>query len=141
VNLADTLILLVEDEEYLAKMYQVEFELNDFRVKWAKDGEEGLSLATSISPDLIVSDIMVPKLDGLTLLRKLKQDPRSQNIPVIILTNYGEQRNMKEAFSSGAADFVVKYFATPKEVVEKIKVVLHKAAQTKTTTEDTVTGV
>ena len=123
------LVLLVEDEEYLAKMYQVEFELSDFKVKWAKDGEEGFNLAQSAQPAVIVCDIILPKMDGLTLLKKLKEDPHTKNIPVMILTNYGEQKNMKEAFSQGAADFVVKYLATPKEVVEKIKVILEKTSQ------------
>lgn len=124
---SDRLILLVEDEEYLAKMYQVEFEMNDFKIKVAHDGEEAFNLATSITPNLIISDIMVPKMDGLTLLKNLKADPRTQKIPVVILTNYGEQKNMKEAFSFGAADFLVKYFSTPREVVDKIKVILEKA--------------
>ena len=122
----ERLILLVEDEEYLAKMYQVEFEMNDFKIKIAHDGEEALNMANTLAPSLIVSDIMVPKMDGLTLLKRLKTDPRTQKIPVVILTNYGEQKNMKEAFSFGAADFLVKYFATPREVVEKIKNILLK---------------
>lgn len=129
MNFTDTLILLVEDEEYLAKMYEVEFQLNDFKVKWAKDGEEGFTFASVDQPALIVSDIILPKMDGLTLLKKLKSDLKTKNIPVVILTNYGEQKNMKDAFSTGAADFVVKYLATPKEVVEKIKVVLEKTAK------------
>lgn len=124
---SDRLILLVEDEEYLAKMYQVEFEMNDFKIKVAHDGEEGLNMAVTLGPSLIVSDIMVPKMDGLTLLKTLKNDPRTQKIPVVILTNYGEQKNMKEAFSFGAADFLVKYFSTPREVVDKVKNILEKA--------------
>ncbi len=130
MNFTDTLVQLVEDEEYLAKMYSVEFELNDFKVKWARDGEEAFSMAQESLPALIVTDIMVPKMDGLQLLKKLKEDPRTKNIPVMVLTNYGEQKNMKEAFSLGAADFVVKYFATPKEVVEKVKTILQKTTAT-----------
>lgn len=132
MNFTDYLILIVEDEEYLAKMYQVEFELNDFKVVWAQDGEDGFNKAAAMQPRLIVTDIMVPKLDGLSLLKKLKTDPKTQAIPVVIVTNYGDQKNMKDAFSNGAADFVVKYYATPKEVVEKIKVVLEKAANAAT---------
>lgn len=128
MNYTDILVELVEDEEYLAKMYQVEFELNDFKVIWAKDGEEGFNFASSSQPSLIVTDIMLPKMDGLSLLKKLKEDATTKNIPVMVLTNYGEQKNMKEAFSFGAADFVVKYFATPKEVVEKVKTILQKTA-------------
>jgi two-component system alkaline phosphatase synthesis response regulator PhoP len=129
MNFTDNLILLVEDEEYLAKMYQVEFELADFKVRWAKDGEEALSLASVTSPQIIVCDIMLPKMDGLTVLQKLKADEHTSDIPVIILTNYGDQKNMKTAFSLGAADFVVKYFATPKEVIEKVKGVLEKTSK------------
>lgn len=128
MNFATQVILLVEDEEYLAKMYQIEFELNDFKVVWAKDGEDGFSKALNMQPNLVVSDIIVPKVDGLTLLKRLKEEPKTKNIPVIILTNYGDQKNMKDAFSLGAADFVVKYFATPREVVEKVKVILEKGA-------------
>lgn len=127
MTLADQLILLVEDEDYLAKMYQVEFELNDFKVIVAHDGKEAFDLVNTLTPNLIVADIMIPKMDGLTLLKKLKEDPNTKNIPVMILTNYGEQKNMKEAFAYGASDFVVKYFATPKEVVDKCRAILEKA--------------
>lgn len=129
MNFVDQVILLVEDEEYLAKMYKVEFELNDFKVVIAKDGEEGFAQAASLHPSLIVSDIIIPKVDGLTMLKRLKEDARTKQIPVIILTNYGEQKNMKDAFSLGAADFVIKYMVTPREVVDKIKTILGKAQQ------------
>lgn len=121
-------ILLIEDDEMLASMYQERLSEEGYAVNIAGDGEEALEKATG-KPDLILLDIMLPKLNGFEVLKRLKENQTTRHIPVIILTNLGsknanEDRNL--ALALGASDYLVKSFHLPNEVVDKIKVVLHR---------------
>lgn len=117
-------ILLVEDDPSLGKIYQVELEMDGFEVVLATDGEAGLESAKTTKPNLILLDIVLPKLNGLLVLEKLKKDEEAKNIPVIVITNFGQEDNVKKAFTLGAEDFVLKYQTTPAELVKKIKGIL-----------------
>lgn len=114
-------ILLIEDDPSLTKIYQTELEIDGFEVSTAADGQAGLSAAKTDKPALILLDIVLPKLNGLAVLEQLKQDEVTKNIPVIVITNFGQEDNVKRAFALEAEDFVLKYQTTPAELVKKIK--------------------
>ncbi|MFA7385406.1 MAG: response regulator [Candidatus Paceibacterota bacterium] len=114
-------ILLVEDEEILIKVLQEKLEKEGFTVDLATNGEVVLFLAKKFRPDLILLDIVLPKKNGLEVLRDLKEDPVLKNIPVIILSNLGEDEKIKKALSMGAVDYMVKAQHPINEVMDKIK--------------------
>lgn len=114
-------VLLVEDDTFLLSMYTTKFELENFKVLAAEDGEKGLKMALKENPDIILLDIMLPKIDGLEVLKKLKADSKTKNIPVILLTNLSQKNEIEQAMSLGANDYLIKAHFMPSEVVEKIK--------------------
>src|SRR3990167_9045667 len=101
-------ILLVEDEEILIKVLQEKFEQGRFSVTLAMDGESATRLAKSAHPDLIVLDLILPKKSGFDVLKELKADPQLQKIPVIVLSNLGQDEEIKQALAAGAVDYLVK---------------------------------
>lgn len=115
------LVLIVEDEEPLRNLYQKEFLKQGFRVEVAVDGEEGLLKAGVKKPDLIVLDIMLPKMSGLDVLKSLKNNALTKVIPVTLLTNLGDEQIIKDAFKLGADGYFLKVSYTPSQVVEECK--------------------
>lgn len=101
-------ILIVEDDAPLAEVLQERFENEGFDVIVAKDGEQGLFMALEKQPDVILLDIVMPKLDGLTMLRQLRAREEGRNIRVIVMTNLSDSKEVHEALSLGAHDFLVK---------------------------------
>jgi len=121
-------ILLIEDDFFLADIYQTKLTVQNYEVVVAQDGLEGLKLAGETHPDLILLDIMLPKMDGLEVLKKLKADATTQNIPVILLSNLGQEFVVKGGMQLGAVDYLLKSDLTPREVIEKIRKHLHHDA-------------
>lgn len=119
-------ILIAEDEEILKKVLQEKFEKEKFTVALVDDGSEVLFAVKSFHPDLILLDIMLPKKDGLSILEELQEDPELKNIPVIILSNLGEDEKIKKALSLGAVDYMVKTQHPINEVLERVRVHLIK---------------
>lgn len=117
-------ILIVEDDQFLSKMYVKKFEIEGFTVETAYDGEAGIEKAESFMPDIVVMDVMMPKLNGIEALERMKTNPKIKDIPVLILTNLSGTEDAKTAVQKGAIDFLVKSDFTPAQVVEKIKVIL-----------------
>ena len=101
-------ILIVEDEEVLRGVLKDRFENEDFDVIIAKDGEEGLLTALEKQPDVILLDIIMPKMDGLAMLKKLRTYDRGKNIRVVVMTNVNDSKEVHEALANGARDFLVK---------------------------------
>ena len=120
-------ILLIEDDPFLLSMYSTKFELENFQVFSADDGQKGLNLAFVQMPDIILLDILMPVMNGFEVLEKLKADPTTRAIPVIMLTNLNQKDEIDKAISQGAVDYLIKAHFMPSEVVEKIKAVLAKA--------------
>lgn len=114
-------ILIVEDDLVLSKMYKTKFASEGFSVLTAEDGEEGLKVAIEQRPAVILLDIMMPKLSGMDLLRKLREDQVGKSIPVIILTNLAQKTDADEAAKLGVKEFLVKANLTPAQVVEKVR--------------------
>ncbi|MBI4039207.1 response regulator [Candidatus Daviesbacteria bacterium] len=117
-------ILLVEDDTSLSQLYKVELELKGYQVIIAADGQEGLDLAAKEKPDLVLLDVMMPKLNGLEALKRLKDNPETESIPVVVITNFGQEDIIKGAFDAGASDLVLKYQITPAELADKIKTIM-----------------
>jgi CheY-like chemotaxis protein len=109
-------ILLIEDDEHFLEMYRLRFEVDGYRVHAALDGESGLAMATELEPDIIFLDIRLPKLDGLEVLRRLRTEPRTANIPVVILSNYGEKELVDRGLTLGALEFIIKAHTSPGQV-------------------------
>ncbi len=119
-------ILIVEDEETLIKVLREKFENENFAVKMAYDGGVALPMAKDFKPDLILLDIILPKKDGLTVLEEIKADPELASIPVIMLSNLGEDEKIKKSLSLGAVDYLIKAQHPINEVVDKVKECLMK---------------
>ncbi|PIR13808.1 response regulator [Candidatus Falkowbacteria bacterium CG11_big_fil_rev_8_21_14_0_20_39_10] len=119
-------ILLIEDDPFLLNMYTTKFELENFKVVTAEDGEKGLKLASQELPDIVLLDIMLPKMDGYEVLKALKADEKTKAIPVILLTNLSQKDEVKQGMTLGAEDYLIKAHFMPSEVVKKIKDVVKK---------------
>lgn len=120
-------ILIVEDEKVLSMVLEEKFKDEGFDTKVAADGEEAITFAASFSPDIILLDLILPKKDGFEVLKELKSDPKLQDITVIVLSNLGEDDEIKKALSLGATDYFVKVQHPMSEIVEKVKAYLLKA--------------
>lgn len=118
-------ILLVEDEKTLAKALKFSLEKEGFTVEVAYDGEEGLQALTRAAPDLIILDLMLPKIDGYEFCRRLR---RSSDVPIIMLTARNEDIDKILGLELGADDYMTKPFNT-RELLARIKAILRRAGQ------------
>lgn len=114
-------ILIVEDDNAIASIYCDKFAREGFQVSYAADGAEGLRMAQELKPQIILLDLRLPKMDGLAVLRELKQDSSTLMIPVIVWTNLSEAEEEQKARSLGAVDYLVKINHMPSEVVQKVR--------------------
>jgi len=114
-------ILFIEDESTLQKTLTDILTQAGYKVISALDGEIGLRLAKKEKPDLILLDIILPRVDGFEILKKIKEDPELKEIPVIVLTNLEKMEDVEKAIQLGAKTYLVKTQYTIEEVMEKIK--------------------
>jgi len=114
-------ILIVEDDQTIGNMYKTGLTNYGYDVVLADDGEKGVSLAKSEKPDIILLDIIMPRVDGFAALSSLKEDPKTKHIPVLMLTNLGQDEDKERGKELGAIDYIVKADLTPMQVSEKIK--------------------
>jgi DNA-binding response OmpR family regulator len=119
-------ILVVEDEEILLTALSEELKQEGFDVVGAKDGVEGVEKAASEQPDLVLLDLVMPRLDGIGALKQMKEQDNTRNIPVVILTNLSDYDKISDALSLGAMDYLVKANYRLEELVTKIKTVLER---------------
>ena len=120
----DTNILLVEDDTFLGNIYKTKFEMEGFKVTHVENGQDGFDTAKKKKPDLILLDILLPKMDGFVVLTKLKADSLTKEIPVILLTNLGQKDDVEKGLELGAVDYLIKAHFKPSETVDKVKDVL-----------------
>jgi len=97
----------------VAQMYRLKLELDGYQVIMAKDGEEGLRLAREVDPDIVFLDIRLPKVDGFSVLEGLRATDRTRHVPVVILSNYGEQDLVDRGLRLGALEYLIKSQTTP----------------------------
>jgi DNA-binding response OmpR family regulator len=117
-------VLLVEDDKMIIDMYTLKFTQEGYEVVQAENGKDGLEAAKKNPPDIILLDIILPQMDGFTVLKSLKADPKTKNIPVVLLTNLGQDGDVKKGLELGAVDYLIKANFTPSQVVDKVKSVL-----------------
>lgn len=114
-------VLIVEDDTFLSGMYVTKLELEGIDVELASDGQQALSVVQKRKPDVILLDILMPKMSGFDVLAWLKKNKETKDIPVILLTNLGEKEDVQKGLKLGAVDYLIKAHFLPSEVVEKIK--------------------
>jgi len=114
-------ILLIEDDPFLIDIYSTRLKKSDFRVEVAKNGEEALSKLKEKKPDLVVLDIVLPRVDGWEILLNIREKLGWKDLKVIVLSNLGQKEEVEKGMSLGAAKYLIKAHYTPTEVVEEIK--------------------
>lgn len=117
-------ILIMEDDKFLSEMYSTKLKEAGFEIITADDGEEGLRLIKEKNPDLVLLDIVLPRMDGFEVLQNLKKDKNLKNILVVALTNLGQKEEVEKGIKLGADDYIIKAHFTPTEVVAKVKKML-----------------
>ena len=120
-------ILIVDDDLTLREIYVERLKIEGFVVDSAKDGEEAIQKAKTNHPNIILLDIMMPKINGLDVLKMLKSDDETKDIPILLLTALIQDIDKTKGLSSGADDYIVKSETMPGEVIQKIKSALEKA--------------
>ncbi|HRY82369.1 MAG TPA: response regulator [Candidatus Moranbacteria bacterium] len=114
-------IMIVEDDSFVMDIYETKIAKEGFGVITAVNGAEAVKkLEEGARPDLILLDIIMPYMDGLEVLKKIKSNDNLKNIPVVLLTNLSQKEEIQEGFDLGAEDYLIKSHFTPSEVMEKI---------------------
>ena len=114
-------ILLVEDDEVLASVYRARLEMEGFEVEEVHDGEKALSVAINFRPDLILLDVMMPKINGFDVLDILKNTPETMNMRIIMLTALSQEADRDRAEKLGVDDYLVKSQVVIADVLERVK--------------------
>lgn len=120
-------VLAVDDEDDVRRLIQIKLKKAGFEVVTAADGEEGVAVAAAEHPDVVLMDVMMPKMDGYTAAAKIKQENKPAPI-VIMLTAKGQEDDVVQGLTSGADDYIVKPFA-PRELIARVNVALIKAGK------------
>ena len=124
-------ILFVDDDNFLRKVYKSELSEQGYEVILAADGEEGLEKAQISDPDLIILDMIMPRKNGFEVLTELQNNTSTQNIPVIILSNLGQEDDVKKGLDLGAVDYLVKDNITLTVIVDKVNQYLNSKTKSK----------
>ena len=119
-------LIIIEDDPFLLSILAEKLKEAGFSIEMAADGEDGLNKIKSEDFDLVLLDIVLPKIDGFKILEELRGDNQLKKIPVIILSNLYDKNNIDKAILLGAKEYIVKAYNTPEEIVLKIKSFLAK---------------
>ncbi len=114
-------LLIIDDDVELREMYAEIFQEKDFEVSQAEDGVDGLNLATKELPDIIFTGIVMPRMDGFSLIEELKKNMATSSIPIVISSHMGREEDRERANNLGVKDFIVRGVTPPNEVVQRIK--------------------
>lgn len=122
-----TKIAIIEDDSVISQMYRMKFEADGFDVQLANNGKRGVALVENFLPDMILLDLQMPEMNGVDALEIIRKEDWGKNIPVIILTNLGEEESPKELRALGIHSYIVKANLTPRQVVQRVKEALNIA--------------
>jgi diguanylate cyclase (GGDEF)-like protein len=131
-------LLIVDDDPFIARLLEIELSAAGYDVRVANDGQQALDVVRTHQPDLVITDVMMPHIDGFELTRILRQDPRTAALSVIILTARGLSADKLEGFAIGADDYIVKPFDTP-ELLARVRGVLRRSREMRA--ESPLTGL
>lgn len=120
-------VLIIEDDQIVGTIYRRKFQAEGFEVHLATDGEAGLQAVTEFGPDAVVLDLMLPRLNGVEVLRKIRAEPATATLPVIVLSNAYLSTLLKDAADAGANQCMIKANATPRQVVDGIRAALEQS--------------
>lgn len=133
-------IYIIEDEEDIARLIQYNLSLEGYEVSCFTTGEEGQQAVEKDSPDLIILDLMLPGVDGLTLCERLKKNTATREIPIIMVTAKGEEADMVRGLELGADDYITKPFS-PKVLVARVKTVLRRSDRNEPVNEEEIVKI
>ncbi len=122
-------ILLAEDDKLISNSLCEALKVSGYEAIPAYDGEEALAKAKEIAPDLLLLDIMMPKLDGISVLWELKANPQTAKIPVVVLTNMGDVETIGKIVDAGAVDYLLKSDQSVDDIIQKVKDVLSRTVK------------
>ncbi|MFZ2836672.1 MAG: response regulator [Candidatus Saccharimonadales bacterium] len=122
-----TKIAIIEDDPVINQMYRMKFEADGFEVQLADNGSRGVALVEKFKPDMILLDLQMPEMGGAEALELIRSHEWGKHIPVIILTNLGEEESPKHLRSLGIDSYIVKADLTPRQVVGRVKEALERA--------------
>jgi DNA-binding response OmpR family regulator len=126
-SMPDSTVLVVDDDPVILKLLEVNFEMEGFNVLLAQDGTDGIEVARRDRPDIIVSDIMMPRQSGLELVAELKGDPSTSDIPIILLSAKAQNADVRSGMDAGADDYITKPFE-PLDLVDRVNRLLSSNA-------------
>lgn len=113
-------VLIIEDDQLIQRMYNKIFSFEKYEVVTASDGEEGLEKARTTNPTIILLDVMMPKMNGMEVLEKLKIDPATKTIPVVMFSNLAGDNDVETALAKGAVKYIIKSEHDPKEIADMV---------------------
>ena len=119
-----TKIAIIEDDQVISQMYRMKFEADGFDVQVAENGRDGIALVETMKPDLILLDMQMPQMNGAEALKEIRSHDWGRDIPVIVLTNLGEEEAPKNLRALGIDSYIVKADLTPRQVVDRVKTAL-----------------
>lgn len=119
-------ILIIEDNIDLVNIYRLKFTQGGYNVLTATDGETGLEIIINQKPDVVLLDMLLPEMDGFSVLKKTKSDPKTSKIKVIVFTNLEQEGDIAKIFKLGADDCLIKASFTPEEVYQRVEAVINK---------------
>jgi DNA-binding response OmpR family regulator len=122
-----TKIAIIEDDAVISQMYRMKFEAAGFEVQMADNGKRGVELVEAFSPDIILLDLQMPEMNGTEALEIIRKNDWGKSIPVIVLTNLGEEEAPKELKALSIHSYIVKANLTPNQVLEQVKKALNIA--------------
>lgn len=122
-------ILVAEDDKLISGSLCDALKQNGFEAEQAFDGEEAVAKAKEIKPDLMLLDIMMPKMDGISVLWELKANPDTSGIPVVVLTNIGDVETISKIVEAGAVDYLLKSDQSVDDIMQKVKDVLQRTVR------------
>ena len=117
-------ILVVEDDQFLRELIVQKLESEGYEIVHATDGEKGVAQLKKEKPDIVLLDLILPGIDGFEVLKQAKEDKETASIPIIILSNLGQQDDVERGLKLGASDYLIKAHFTPKEIAAKVQAVL-----------------
>lgn len=121
-------VLIVDDDPFIARLVRMKVEQLGYVVETAGDGEEGLKAAERVHPDLILLDLMMPRMNGLEMCRRLRALPAGRDVPVVMLTAKAQERDVEAGFAAGATDYLIKPFS-PRELQARLRSALDRPSR------------
>lgn len=123
--MANAKILIIEDDRYISRMFEIKLGLDGLDVQVADNGRIGVEKAKEFHPDVILTDILMPEMDGFEVISQIKNNAELKSTPILIMSNLGEEDHIQKGLQLGAIGYIVKSDITPSQIIEKIKSVLN----------------